>query len=102
MNKDIVVAKALMEPGQSVVPCRVMNPSDRPVKLFCKTILGDCYAGENAVPLDQKSVVRLDRVHCESDLEDGKLPHHVFPVWEGCSKNLNSEDGILAKKHPPV
>ena len=80
-----------MEPRHSVVPVRVMNPSDRPVKLFCKTTLGYCYPVDDVVPLNQEPSVRLDRVCCGDNIEKDKLPPHVLPIWESCAGNLNSD-----------
>ena len=90
-NRGIIVAKALVEPRHSVVPVRVMNPSDRPIKLFCKTTLGYCYPVDDVVPLNQEPSVRLDRVCCGDNIEKDKLPPHVLPIWESCAGNLNSD-----------
>ena len=89
-NRGIIVAQALVQPGHSVVNVKVMNPSDRPVKLFFKIILGYCYPVESIVHLNQEPSVRLDRVHCEHNVEKDKLPPHVLLIWESCSGNLNS------------
>lgn len=107
MRDGLLLAKAIIDPRMSVLPVRVLNPSDSAVNLHQRAIIGGCeYVSR--VQVTDLQADRLDRSAPNStDPSEQKpqtnseksqnLPEHMQIIWENCKSNLNQEQQKLVK-----
>ena len=92
VNRGLVVAKALVNPNQNIIPVRVINPSEDSCELFKGTTLGNCSLMDSV--LSDTAEVKLGSVSLESGMI--RLPEYLQPIFEDSIVNLtNSQQDIV-------
>ena len=95
VNKGLFIAKALVNPNQSVIPIRVINPSEDSCELFKGTTLGNCSLVDSV--LSDTAEVKLGSVSFES--ETVGLPEYLQPVFEESLVNLTIGQQDIVKSN---
>lgn len=109
----VVLAKAVINPQQSLVPLRVLNLSDRPTTLYRNTVLATCEPILAIIKLPEAQRVRglavqpegLAGDRAEPDPPSG-LPNHLRELWEAAPDSLTQQQRVvieqLLAKHATV
>ena len=93
VNKGLVVAKALVNPNQNIIPVRVINPSEDSCELFKGTTLGKCSLIDSV--LSDTAEVKLGSVSLESEMIG--LPEYLQPIFENSIVNLTNDQQDIVK-----
>ena len=93
VGRGLVLAKALVNPSQGMIPLRVMNPSHTSCELSKGTTLGNCSLVDEV--LSDTAEVKLSSASLES--ENLELPEYLQVIFDESRAHLTIDQGNAVK-----
>ena len=86
-NKQVLVARSLVNLRDDTIPVRVLNPHDEPKKLFKETVLGSCDTVEQ-VETDVQEFSKLNQMNTST--ETSTVPEYLETLLTKCRPLLTT------------
>ena len=100
-NKQVLVARSLVNLRTDIIPVRVLNPHDQPRQLFKETVLGSCEIVQQ-VETDVQNCSKLNQMN--TDTETSSIPEHFQILLAKCQPFVVSkmlDTGIITPSCSP-
>ena len=85
-NKQVLVARSLVNLRTDIIPVRVLNPHDQPRQLFKETVLGSCEIVEQ-IETGVQNCSKLNQMN--TNTETSSIPEHFQTLLAKCQPLLS-------------